>query len=125
MSAFACTPCECGGHPECPNCGGHEVATQFWLHKHEISQQYGGPEEGGWWFEVGRPVSEWEPLPFYDEERAYECCRTLNAEERERAKREEQYEYTSVLSYMSTHYAYSVSESPQPVAYPESRPHYE
>jgi hypothetical protein len=24
---------------------------------HEIWQSYGGPEEGGWWYEAGRPVA--------------------------------------------------------------------
>jgi hypothetical protein len=97
----------------------------FWIHKHEVAQAYGGPEEGGWWYETGEPCGDWQPLPFDIEEVAVAKCRALNEAERERAKREEQYEYTSVLSHRSNHYAYSIEETSVMVAYPERRPHYE
>jgi len=97
----------------------------YYVHKNQVAQQYGGPEEGGWWFDSGTPVEGWIPIPFEDEEEAYAKCRELNAQERERAKAEEDYEYTSVLSYRSTHYDYSITESSIPVPFPEERPHYE
>lgn len=96
-----------------------------WIHKHEVSQAYGGPEEGGWWYEVGVPCGDWQPLPFDVKEVAVAKCRALNEAERERAEREEPYGYTSVLSYRSTHYAYSIEDTSVMVAYPEVRPHYE
>lgn len=97
----------------------------WWIHKHEIAQAYGGPEEGGWWYETGVPVAKWEPPKFDDKEAAYARCRELNAREQERATREEEYEYTSVLAHLSTHYAYSVEDTPEMEAYPSVRPHYE
>tara|TARA_Y100000310_G_C20512930_1_gene729765 strand:- start:41 stop:403 length:363 start_codon:yes stop_codon:yes gene_type:complete len=30
--------------------------TQFWVNAYEISQVYGGAEEGGWFFDVGTPI---------------------------------------------------------------------
>jgi hypothetical protein len=99
----------------------------YYIHKHEVWQEYGGPEEGGWWYECGRPVdpSEWEPAPFRSEDDAYAACRVLNDAERIRRKTQEKYEYTSVLSYKSTHYAYSVQTVSEPFDYPQKRPHYE
>lgn len=103
--------------------------VMYYIHKHEVAQSYGGPEEGGWWYEVGTPVetSEWNPSEhkFGNEDAAYAQCRILNQQERERAAAEEDYEYTSVLSYKSNHYAYSVSNYPVATPYPERRPHYE
>lgn len=96
----------------------------WYVHKYEVAQQYGGPEEGGWWFQVGSPVEGFR-LAYTVEETAYEACRALNGGERERAKRDEEYEYTSVLSYKSQHFSYDVSEKAYAEAYPKSRPHYE
>src|SRR5262245_54454125 len=100
---------------------------RFYIHKHDIRQEYGGPEEGGWYYESGVPVEGWNPADhvFFEKEAASAECRHLNLTERDRAKEEEEYEYTSVLSYRSTHYSYDVSEDPTPYYYPEYRPHYE
>ncbi len=97
----------------------------FYVHKYDIGQVYGGPEEGGWWYKAGEPVEDWTPLEFQTEQMALVACRGLNIEERARAEREEDYGYTSVLSYRSDHYEYDISESPVPVAFPENRPYYE
>jgi hypothetical protein len=96
----------------------------FYVHKNKVALAYGGPEEGGWWYDTGTPVEGWIPLVFHDEDAAYAKCRELNEAEHKRA-RFEKYEYTSVLSYRSTHYGYTVTESSIPQAYPERRPHYE
>jgi len=32
----------------------------YYIHKYEIAQQYGGPEEGGWWYKMGEPVKDWK-----------------------------------------------------------------
>lgn len=97
----------------------------FYIHKHEITLNYGGPEEGGWWYESGVPVEDWKPIAFVDEEAAYEQCRQLNTAEKVRQEEEEEYDFTSVLSYRSHHYAYMVDETSEMRAYPEQRPHYE
>jgi len=103
--------------------------TRWYIHKHDIALEYGGPEEGGWYYESGVPVEieEWNPAhhQFEDEDDAYATCRGLNAQEIERRDAEEQYEYTSVLSFRSNHYAYAVEDNPTPYSYPSYRPHYE
>jgi hypothetical protein len=122
------------------------MTKTLYIHKYEVSQQYGGPEEGGWWYEAGYPVKDWQPIevhltqkiitpvvfgsmPDYveewDDEPAYHLCRKYNAAEETRQAKECKYGYTSVLSSRETFYAYEISESPYPKAYPEVRPHYE
>ena len=99
----------------------------YFIHKHNVAQAYGGPEEGGWWYDTGVPDEDWNVLrcAFDNEDMAYAVCRALNEYERERAKKEEQYEYTSMLSRHSDHYAYSVEDNPFMEPYPKVRPHYE
>lgn len=101
------------------------VKISWFIHKHEVHLEYGGPEEGDWWFDVGVPVEDFEVMGFVTEEEAYAKCRELNGEEYDRRKREEDYDYSSVLSYKSQHFAYTVEDFPIPVAYPQERPHYE
>jgi hypothetical protein len=99
---------------------------KYFIHKHEVSLAYGGPEEGGWWYDTGDPVDDWVPEgPFMNEDDAHARCRELNEQEHVRAEKEEEYNYTSVLSYRSTHYGYSVEETTIMRPYPEMRPHYE
>jgi hypothetical protein len=38
-----------------------------YINVYEVSQEYGGPEEGGWWFEAGYPVVS-EPFRGTDDE---------------------------------------------------------
>lgn len=97
---------------------------KYYVHKFSVGLQYGGPEEGGWWYDTGFPVESCVYESF-DEEDAYEKCRALNDSEHERAEKEEKYGYTSVLAHQSDHYAYSVETDPEAKAYPEERPHYE
>lgn len=96
----------------------------YYVHKHQIALQYGGPEEGGWWYESGTPTG-FVLGPLNDEEAAYDQSRALNALEHERRKRDEEYDYTSVLAKLSSHYSYMVDTSPTPEPYPTERPHYE
>lgn len=96
----------------------------WYVHKHEISLEYGGAEEGGWWYERGWPTG-FSFGPLTDEEAAYEQARALNELEHERRKREETYEFTSVMAKMSHHYSYTVEDFATPEAYPKERPHYE
>lgn len=95
----------------------------FYVHKHDIALQFGGQEEGGWWYESGVPTG-FSLGPIEDEEAAYEQARALNGLEHKRAKQEE-YDFTSVLSFKSNHYSYSVHSHATPRPYPETRPHYE
>lgn len=98
----------------------------YYVHKYEIAQCYGGPEEGGWWYTNGEPVEDWDTLEFPTEDLAYEQCRILNDQEHMRREPEEEYGFTSVLSYRSHHYTFSVETTPTPEEYPlKERPHYE
>lgn len=98
------------------------------VHKFQVAQQYGGSEEGGWWFEAGWPApmasSPLVRVAFDEEDQAYAVARALNDYEDERRKGED-YDYTSVLSDRSSFFSYQVSEEALAVPYPESRPHYE
>jgi hypothetical protein len=93
----------------------------YYIHKHEISLENGGPEEGGWNYTAGSPVEDWVPLNemFDTEEEAYHRCRELNEQEFIRAKEEEDY------AYRSTHYGYSVEDTPVMQPFPLERPFYE
>lgn len=102
-----------------------DYTSKWYIHKHETALAYGGPEEGGWWYDTGVPVEDWEVLSFTSEDAAYEVCRQLNDEEDTRREEEEQHKYTDVLSGQSTFYSYSVEEYPVPQPYPMVRPHYE
>jgi len=97
----------------------------YYIHKYEVSLTFGGAEEGGWWYKAGSPVEDWSPVFVEDEEVAFEVCRALNAAEKKRQDEEEDYDYTSVLSYKSQHFDYDVSESSVAEAFPKARPHYE
>lgn len=96
----------------------------YFVHKYSEQQCYGGPEEGGWWYDAGDPVPEWTPLVFTDEEEAYAKCRELHLIEYER-RDTEKISYTSVLSYRDEFYVYDISSSSEPKSYPERIPHYE
>lgn len=102
-----------------------EGRSMYYLHKYEVAQQYGGPEEGGWWYDAGDPVDDWCVVMVEDEEIANFVCRALNHEEITRRDEEEKYGYTDVLSPLSQHFEYDVSESPLAESFPKMSPHYE
>lgn len=97
----------------------------YYIHKHEIALRYGGPEEGGWWYTMGVPDEDWAPAGYNEEKEAYRYCAMLNQDERERQERDEEYGFTSVLAYRSTHYEFRVEEFKTPRIFPERKPHYE
>ena len=99
--------------------------TPYYIHMYEIWLESGGPEEGGWNYTQGSPIEAFTPVRSWRERKAYERCRALNIAEKERAKNDEEYGFTSVLSYQSTHYDYTVETTAQPTEYPVARPHYE
>jgi hypothetical protein len=96
----------------------NQTELKYFIHKHEVELAYGGPEEGGWWYNIGTPVEDWIPEGFATEDEAYERCHELNEQEHERRQREED-------SYRSTHYSYSVHETTVMRPFPETRPRYE
>lgn len=101
----------------------------WWVHKMEISQAYGGPEEGGWWYDQKTPLEIDDdyrgPLgPFNSEDDASAVCLAMNESEYAR-RRELSVGYTSVLSRMETFYSWTISDSKVSVPSPTHRPHYE
>lgn len=95
-----------------------------WVNVYEMSQEYGGPEEGGWWYDSGEPV----------ESRRY-VCTSATAEEHRQVRQAEldnaseddggnkgrpQYSHSNSRGrasvYVEDHFARF---------FPKSRPHYE
>lgn len=92
--------------------------TKYWVNAYDTQEAYGGPEEGGWWFEEGVPTGEsWGPV--YGLDAAHRLLDSLL--DREAARNEGRYPRWSVLS--DGWYRLSVEEH-EPRAYPEQRPQY-
>lgn len=85
---------------------------------------YGGPEEGGWWFEYGEFAPEFGHLTrvYQREEAAYAHCRKLNAGVLAKAN-EDRLPISSVLS--KGRFSANVFEGEAPLRWPEVCPHYE
>ena len=49
---------------------------------YDVDRAFGGPEEGGWWYDVGYPVPNQKELgggaTFFNKEKAYAYSRMLN-----------------------------------------------
>lgn len=100
----------------------------WWVHKRHISQQYGGPEEGGWWYDHQSPISPdsevyMAPEYFNNVADAINRCLNLHVAEVER-RSAMNIKYTSVLSHREDFFTYGVYETPVP-APSTQRPHYE
>lgn len=87
---------------------------------YEIDRAYGGPEEGGWWFDTGSFVRI--VRVFRSEEAAYAFARRANAllHVLQRSNRD----VSSVL-YSGGQHAAMVYEGLPPAHFPETRPYYE
>jgi hypothetical protein len=89
----------------------------------EVTREYGGPEEGGWYYDAGEPSADFEQFTrtFKFEGKALDyrtrlervLCRRLN-----RGRRC----YTSVLGGLEYR---AVMEAGLPAPFPATRPHYE
>lgn len=81
------------------------------------TREYGGPEEGGWWFDTGEP------------QKVYTCKspdERAVCEELANKQVEKQNEGRRLLSSVLSTGRYSVSiEDERPVPYPAVAPHYE
>src|SRR5262245_8867054 len=108
-----------GHHPRCPN-NPNPMKHRYLLAFYEIDRAYGGPEEGGWWFDTGQLVRV--SKVFRSEDAAYRACGRANILLRlvQRSRRD----VGSVL-YDGGRYAAQVFEDTAPAFYPEARPRYE
>lgn len=109
--------CDCDGIPkrtiEAP-------PKAFIVSVYLVDQAYGGPEEGGWWYETGELVRM--VRIFKNEKSAYRFCVRLNDRLRATLNKGRR-EISSVLS--DGRYAADVHEDRAPEHYPAQRPHYE
>jgi hypothetical protein len=92
-----------------------------YINIYTLDRHYGGPEEGGWWYDSGTPVASL-PLPDYRQFTAQDAQEAVDA-------LRQLYTYRnrvgSVL-YPEDGYDYSVVLEEEPAkAWPEERPHYE
>lgn len=94
----------------------------FYVHKYSISRDYGGPEEGGWYYTHRSPV-ESNVFSHDDEAICYEQARILNDQEQMRREENEQGDFYSVLAYRWEWFAFSVED--EPIAVEPPRPFYE
>lgn len=85
----------------------------YYVNVYRVTREYGGPEEGGWWFDTGEPVmTQWSPTA----EGADQVWEDLREQYPDTGKRD------SVLGGDD----YSVRIEPhEGKAYPEEYPHYE
>ncbi len=52
-------PVPLSGTKVCPNCGEEELPLMgsCYVNAYGVTREYGGPEEGGWWYDRGTPVA--------------------------------------------------------------------
>lgn len=99
------------------------MAKTYIIAVYDCAQRYGGPEEGGWWYDCGSLVRIMRT--FHHEESAYAYCRKLNAklESRVYGPNQDKVEYTSVIS--NGEYQARLFDDFAPKGFPDRKPHYE
>ncbi len=92
-----------------------------------VDRSYGGPEEGGWWYDCGEPsqspsLVRWTRV-LTNEDEACVYCRRLNETVVPRRNRKER--RRTRFSVISDGDYGAVVHDGYPAAWPETRPHYE
>ena len=87
---------------------------------YEIDRAYGGPEEGGWWFDTGQLVRVHRV--FLDEAKAEAVCRRAN---RLLSHIQRNLRPVGSVIYDGGRYAADVYPDTAPPFFPATRPHYE
>ena len=99
----------------------HKYDMKYTVAIYEIDRAYGGPEEGGWWYDTG--TFERILCATNDREHARRVCKRANdliwslINERNRS--------ISSVCYAGGSFEAGVYEGLPPRAYPERRPYYE
>lgn len=88
------------------------------------NKSYGGPEEGGWWYDTYEPqIVPWAPLPVFvvtrEEAEAWCDKQTLWCQE----QNADRHPPSSMLS--EGHYTTMIYEEEAPCIIPKEKPHYE
>jgi hypothetical protein len=90
------------------------IGAWFYVNAYAVTQLYGGPEEGGWWYDYGDPLAS---VPVQTREEAIRVLKRLRAvldyERTERPKHQGGIEINVCVS------------DDIAARYPEVRPHYE
>lgn len=96
------------------------MSNKYILSFYEIDLGYGGPEEGGWYFETGNLIRSFKILSNKDE--ASKLCRRANSllEKLQKNKRE----VSSVL-YSGERHAVLIHKNKAPDYYPQIKPIYD
>ena len=111
---------------EDPEPGGAEREGLLSVAVYETNRSYGGPEEGGWWYDVGEPTEN--PTLgiltrfFLNKKEAFAYRDSLEPIVEEANRSEGRRDPGSVLC--DGYYAVLLMDG-YPRAYPEERPHYE
>lgn len=106
---------------DCTRCGnaGTLPVDRVWVNAYAVSRHYGGPEEGGWYYDAGSPLAS---IPFAGDddagiEKARELLRAMFA-----ADYEHERDRSSVLGGDNLE-IYTEEHVAEP--FPQGRPHYE
>lgn len=95
---------------------------RYRLAYYEIDNAYGGPEEGGWWYETGQLVVHPARRRYATTEEARTACARAN---RLLAHLQRNKRHVSSMAYAGGRYVVKWSEGKPKTFYPARRPHYE
>lgn len=95
----------------------------FTLAFYEVDRQYGGSEEGGWWFASGTLERTFKVVK--NENEAYRLCRRANDLLRLFQDKNRRIRPVSSVAYSGGRFACEVYDGAVPAFYPEERPRYE
>ena len=90
---------------------------------YEIDRQFGGGEEGGWWYDTGTLNRAFRVVK--NEDKAYETARRANHLIRFFQDKNRQVRDVSSVIYSGGRFSAYVFEDALPACFPEERPHYE
>jgi hypothetical protein len=63
-----------GGHEDFEDRFGQRPHRQLFVNAYEVTQGYGGAEEGGWWYDCGEPIAS---IPVRSEAEAFAAIERL------------------------------------------------
>jgi len=128
-------PCPCGtcGAGDVPPCRRAVTRQTYVVAVYNVGQCYGGPEEGGWWYDAGTLIRA--VRVFRDEDAAYAYCRRLNHKlgrgvdglhpESEWGLNGRRGNYPPSSTRADEFLSAEVYENTAPLGFPDRRPHYE
>ena len=95
----------------------------FYVTLYETNRVYGGPEEGGWWFDTGEPLFDSHNKCFSTVEETKNYVNSQELIDYLKELNEGRLEIGSVNS--DGYFQFYIDDESFPKAFPEVRPHYE